>query len=152
MLRDRGAARGRRMPPTRTLYMSAILGLALLVGACDRGARRGSRTPDVQRTTFGTTPSDGALASFNAVAQRYAAAKARGELSANDCKQLPQAFLDVYREHGKALAVAKFDAAATTQECGETDRAVELYEELAREVPRYALAHNNLGVIYWSRK
>jgi tetratricopeptide (TPR) repeat protein len=123
-----------------------------LLGACDHGSSRG-RTPEpVPPATYGVTPSEAALASFTAVARRYAAAKARGPLSANDCRQLPQAFVDVYREHGTALAIAKFDAAATLQECGDIDRAVELYEELAREVPRFALTHNNLGVIYFSRK
>lgn len=141
------------MPPTRTFYLSAILGFAVFGVACDRGAGRGSRTPETPPpATHGTKPSEAALADFAAVARRYAAAKARGKLSADDCKELPQAFLGVYSEHGTALAIAKFNAGATAQECGDIDRAVEIYEALAREAPRYAPTHNNLGVILWNRK
>ncbi len=126
----------------------AMAVLALGLSACERSA---TRPPEARRDREAQqqAPSAAAKASFAAVAQRYAAAKAGGKLSKAQCDALARDFLAVFEEH--AMAMAKFDAGAVREECGELRAAETIYEELTHEAPKFALAFNNLGVIQWNR-
>jgi tetratricopeptide (TPR) repeat protein len=133
------------MPPMRTLVV-----VVTLMAAC--GPRTRTRVPEAEPiATTDDGPSPKALASLAAVVKRYQDAKAKGPLGKHACKQLGDDFLALYEEHGRSLAIAKFDAAAVAQQCGDLDLATKIYEDLVHAVPSQALAHNNLGVIYWER-
>ena len=85
-------------------------------------------------------------ADFSAVVQAHAEAAADG-MSEKECKRIAQAFHAVYEKHGQAGVMAEFNAAATWEECGRTDLARPIYEQLARQKVGPALT--NLGVLYW---
>lgn len=143
------------MRTTKHFITLLALGLSLSATACKKkGDKDGTTTPGGTHAN----PSDpeaataAAKSSFAEVAQRYAAAKARGPLSKGTCDEISKAFEKVYKEHGAQIAVAKFNAGAVWEECGDPEKAEKIYEELTREVPKYDLSYNNLGVIYWNRK
>lgn len=141
----------------RTKQIITLCALALTLGAGACGKKKG---PDSNAPGGGGTsvPSDPGTASkaakedFGAVAARYKSAKDRGALSKGTCDELSKAFEDVYKKHGAQMAVAKFNSGAVYEECGDTEKAEKIYEDLIRDVPKYDLAYNNLGVIYWNRK
>src|SRR5690606_19368886 len=58
---------------------------------------------------------------------------------------------DVYKKHGVQMTVAWFNAGAVYEECGQLDKAITEYEAIIQKVPKYDLAYNNLGVIWWNR-
>ncbi len=137
-------------------HIITMFALALSLGATACGKDKNkTETPGA---TGGGVPSDPATASkaakddFAAVAQRYSAAKQRGALAKGTCDELSKAFDSVYKKYGAQMAVAKFNSGAVWEECGDTEQAEKIYEELVRDVPKYDLAYNNLGVIYWNRK
>ncbi len=128
----------------------ALAVVALAVTACKRSA--GERdSPALTRPESATEPTAAATASFAEVARKYAAAKARGPLSKEDCAKLSAAFLRVFDSHRSSMAIAKFDAGAVREECGDKAGAEAIYRQLVREAPSFALAHNNLGVLHWNR-
>jgi tetratricopeptide (TPR) repeat protein len=129
----------------------AIVALVLILGACERSATRHPERRGDPETRPERGPTPEAKASFAAVAKRYAAAKAAGKLSKAQCDALAKDFLGVFDEHGPTMAMAKFDAGAVREECGQPREAETIYEELTREAPKFALAYNNLGVIRWNR-
>jgi tetratricopeptide (TPR) repeat protein len=136
------------MPSTRALLLGALS--TLIAVGCGPDPRRRTRAVEPERVADEAV-SKQALASFAAVVKRYEDAKAKGPLGKRACKELQHDFLALYEEHGRGLAVAKFDAGAIAQQCGDVDEAQKLYEELVRAMPSHALAHNNLGVIWWER-
>ncbi len=140
---------------TKQIITVLALGLSLSAVACKKKGKdgEGNAPGGVQ-----ANPSDpeaataAAKSSFADVAQRYASAKARGPLAKGMCDELSKAFERVYKDHGAQIAVAKFNAGAVWEECGDIEKAEDIYEQLTREVPKYDLSYNNLGVIYWNRK
>lgn len=89
---------------------------------------------------------------FAKVANRYEKARERGELSPGQCSDLAKDFKQVYEDHGKQMTIAWFNAGAVWEQCGDVDKAEEIYLAITKKVPEYDLAYNNLGVIYWNRK
>ena len=132
-----------------------IVGLSLGTAACGKkGKKDDSNTPGKASAAV-TDPSKAsaeAKASFNEVAARYKTAKQRGALSAGTCEDLSKQFLKVYKDYGAQMAVAKFNAGAVWEECGNAEKAEDIYQQLIQEVPKYDLSYNNLGVIYWNRR
>ena len=99
-----------------------------------------------------TKASAEAKAEFEKVVKRYETAKSRGKLSASQCEDLSKSFKKVYKKYGKQMTIAWFNSGAVWEECGETEKAEEIYQSITKAVPKYDLAYNNLGVIYWNRK
>lgn len=142
-----------------TKQIFTLLSLALALGgtaACKKKGKDDTNTP----TSGGggvnvnnpETASVEAKASFEEVAARYRSAKSKGALSKGTCSDLSNEFDKVYKKYGKQMAVAKFNSGAVLEECGDTEGAEKIYEQLVQEVPKYDLAYNNLGVIYWNRR
>lgn len=136
------------------------LGLALGVGGggCKKKKKDDTVTPGGKGGAGGldaavdpTKASAEAKKDFQAVADRYAKAKASGSLSKGQCESFSKDFMKVYKEHGKQMTVAYFNAGAVWDECGETGKAEEIYLAVTQAVPKYDLSYNNLGVIYWNK-
>ncbi len=88
---------------------------------------------------------------FAAVVKRYENAKSKGSLSKSQCADFSKAFEKVFKEHGKQMTVSYFNAGAVWDECGDTEKAEQIYVAVTKAVPKYDLSYNNLGVIYWNR-
>lgn len=131
------------------------LSLALGTGACKKNKDKGTNTPGGSAAAAAaldpTKATEEAKKDFSAVAERYASAKAKGSLSKAQCDQFSKEFEKVYRDHGKQMTVAYFNAGAVWDECGDVDKAEEIYQAVTKAVPNYDLSYNNLGVIYWNR-
>lgn len=135
----------------------AALGLTLSVSVGCGKKGKGSDNPDgggggaAAAALDPTKASVEAKKDFKAVAERYAKAKASGSLSKGQCDQFAKDFTKVYKQHGKQMTVAYFNAGAVWDECGDTKKAEEIYIAVTKAVPKYDLSYNNLGVIYWNR-
>lgn len=92
-----------------------------------------------------------AKAAFKSVAEKYAAATKSAPLSKGQCESFAKDFKAVYDKYGAQMTIAWFNAGAAYEECGEIDKAEEVYQAITKQVPKFDLAYNNLGVIYWSR-
>jgi len=134
-----------------------VLGLALGAGGGCKNKNKGSDTPGGAGGAGGGVALDPTKASaeakkdFQSVADRYAKAASAGALSKGQCEQFSKDFEKVYKEHGKQMTVAYFNAGAVWDECGDTQKAEEIYLAVTKAVPKYDLSYNNLGVIYWNR-
>jgi tetratricopeptide (TPR) repeat protein len=143
------------MRTSKHLIGLALLGLTFGTAACGKKGKNDDTNTPGKASAAVTDPSKAsaeAKASFNEVAQRYKTAKERGSLSASTCEDLSKAFLRVYKDYGGQMAVAKFNAGAVWEECGNAEKAEDIYQQLVQEVPKYDLSYNNLGVIYWNRR
>ncbi|MBK8260925.1 MAG: tetratricopeptide repeat protein [Nannocystis sp.] len=145
-------------------HVTKILSIALfslaLVACKDKG---GTQTPDGGGSVSaggggsGAAAGDPAAASVEAKADfqkavgKYNAAKADGSLSDAECEAVAAEFNRVYKAHGNQMALAEFNAGAVWDECGKTDKSEAIYNNLIRNVPKFDLAYNNLGVIYWKK-
>ncbi|MBC8072025.1 MAG: tetratricopeptide repeat protein [Deltaproteobacteria bacterium] len=143
----------------RTKQIITLLALSLSLGATACGKKgKGKDTTTPGGVSSGVnannpeTASAEAKASFEEVAARYRTAKARGPLSKGTCADLSGEFEKVYKKFGAQMAVAKFNAGAVMEECGDVEAAEKHYEQLVQQVPKYDLAYNNLGVIAWNRR
>jgi tetratricopeptide (TPR) repeat protein len=145
------------MRNTNRIIGIVALGLALASGACGRKGGKGTDGPDGGGGGAPGIELDPTKASveakkdFASVAQRYEAAKAKGSLSKGECDQFAKEFEKVFRDHGKQMTVAYFNAGAVWDECGDVQKAEETYLAVTKAVPKYDLSYNNLGVIYWNR-
>jgi tetratricopeptide (TPR) repeat protein len=146
------------MRTTKQIITLLALGLSLGAAACKKnkdkdgdGNTPGGHGSAVNVNDPGTASVE-AKAGFEEVAARYRSAKAKGPLSKGTCADLSDAFAKVYKKYGKQMAVAKFNSGAVLEECGDVEGAEKIYEQLVQEVPKYDLAYNNLGVIYWNRR
>jgi len=92
-----------------------------------------------------------AKADFQRVVERYKSAKGKGSLSDSDCDSIAGDFSKVYKTHGAQMALAEFNAGTVLDECGKLDKAEQVYAGLIRSAPKFDLAYNNLGVIYWKK-
>jgi tetratricopeptide (TPR) repeat protein len=134
------------------------LGLVLSLSACGKGGK-GSRTPKPPAGAEGkpgaaldpTKASAEAKQAFQKVAEKYAAATKGGKLSAGQCESFANDFEAVYKKYGTQMTIAWFNAGAAYDECGQTDKAEAVYQAITQAVPKFDLAYNNLGVIYWNR-
>lgn len=144
------------MRNTNRIIGMVALGLTLGAGvACGKKNKGGTEVPDGKSPPGAAVDPSKATAEakkdFHEVAVRYDAAKAKGSLSAGQCDEYSKAFEKVYREHGKQMTVAYFNAGAVWDECGDTEKAEQIYVAITKAVPKYDLSYNNLGVIYWGR-
>ena len=78
----------------------------------------------------------------------YDKAMADGSISGDECGKAAGAFKKVSDAHGDRMQIAKFNAAAIYELCGDKGKAKKMYEELAKK--KFHLALNNLGVMYWN--
>jgi tetratricopeptide (TPR) repeat protein len=133
------------MRKTNRIIGLVALGLALgASGACGKKNKKGDT--DVPGGTGAkggaeldpTKATAAAKQDFAAVAGRYDSAKAKGALSKGQCEEFAKAFEKVYREHGKQMTVAYFNAGAVWDECGDTEKAVDA--NMATRAPRNNLA------------
>lgn len=135
----------------------ATLGLALsAAGGCKKN-KGGTNGPGGNGNVPPSAALDPTQASveakkdFASVAEKYAAAKAKGPLSKGQCESFSKDFEKVYKKHGKQMTVAYFNAGAVWDECGDDKKAEDIYLKVTKAVPKYDLSYNNLGVIYWNR-
>jgi tetratricopeptide (TPR) repeat protein len=115
------------MRTSKHLIGLALLGLTFGTAACGKKGKNDDTNTPGKASAAVTDPSKAsaeAKASFNEVAQRYKTAKERGSLSAS----------------------------TVWEECGNAEKAEDIYQQLVQEVPKYDLSYNNLGVIYWNRR
>ena len=78
----------------------------------------------------------------------YDKAMEDGNISGDECGKTAGAFKRVSDSHGDRMKIAKFNAAAIYEGCGDKAKAKTMYEELAKK--KFHLALNNLGVMYWN--
>jgi tetratricopeptide (TPR) repeat protein len=88
---------------------------------------------------------------FESVANKYAAATKSGPLSKGQCESFAKDFKSVYDKYGVQMTIAWFNAGAAYEECGDIEKAEAIYQAITKQVPKFDLAYNNLGVIYWNR-
>lgn len=140
---------------TSKRYLGLAL-FALVMGAAGCKGKKGTDTPGQgpgkNAVLDPEQASKEAKEDFQKVAAKYAAAKKNGSLSPGQCDSLAKDFEGVYKEHGKQMTIAWFNAGALWEECGDIEKAEQIYLEITKKVPKYDLAYNNLGAIYWSRK
>ncbi len=136
-----------------------IFGFIALSLALTTAAGCKKKNPDTQAPagTAGaaTDPSKAsaeAKKAFGDVGARYDKAKASGKLSAGQCESFSKDFAKVYKEYGSQMTIAWFNSGAVLEECGKTEEAEKIYEAIIKKEPKFDLAYNNLGVIYWNRK
>lgn len=132
----------------------AAVALSLGSGvACKDKAGKGTTSPDGSGKALDPKAASAeAKADFSKVADRYAKAKAAGKLSPAQCDAFAREFEQLYKDHGEQLTVGWFNAGAVWEECGDLAKAEAIYEQIIKKVPKYDLAYNNLGVIYWNRR
>ena len=109
---------------------------ASLAAACGKKGKNDDTNTPGKSSAAVTDPSKAsaeAKASFNEVAQRYKTAKERGSLSAATCEDISKDFLKVYKDYGAQMAVAKFNAGAVWEECGNAEKAEDIYQQLVQE-------------------
>jgi tetratricopeptide (TPR) repeat protein len=92
-----------------------------------------------------------AKADFADAVKVYTSAKSDGKISGDECDKAAGAFQKVYKTHGVQMAIAQFNSGIIYEECGQTDKAEGIYAQLISQAPKFDLAYNNLGVIYWKK-
>ncbi len=149
----------------RNLINLASIGvLAVALTACGKkptgttepgggGGGGGGGGPD-GATAGGTNPaaaSAEAKGDFEAAVKGYLSAKSDGKLSGDECERVSGDFAKVYKAHGIQMAIAQFNSGVVWEECGQPDKAEPIYSALITAAPKFDLAYNNLGVIYWKK-
>jgi len=137
-----------------------IFGLIALSLALSTAAGCKKETPDTTSPTGGagaaidpTKATAEAKKAFADVAARYEQATASGKkLSGGQCESFSKDFAEVYKEYGSQMTISWFNSGAVLEECGKTGEAEKIYEAIIKKEPKFDLAYNNLGVIYWNRK
>ncbi len=136
------------------LLSVALLGLGL--AACGNKGKGGTKSPEEAKASKEAVlnpelASKAAKEDFEKAAKSYQAAKKDGSLTPGECDAQSTKWMEVYKKHGKQMAVAYFNAAAIWEECGDIEKAEKMYLQMTKEVPEYDMSYNNLGVIYWNR-
>ena len=140
---------------TQRIFGLLALSLALTTGAACKKDNPKSDNPGGQAAGAATDPSKAsaeAKKAFADVAARYDKAAASGKLTAGQCESFSSDFQKVYKEFGTQMTIAWFNSGAVLEECGKTEEAEKIYEAIIKKEPKFDLAYNNLGVIYWNRK
>lgn len=146
----------------RNLINLASIGLlAVSLTACGKPKTNGTNTPDgagggktASGPVDGTRPAEAtveAKADFEKAVKVYLSAKSDGKLSGDECEKASGEFARVYKAHGVQMAIAQFNAGVVWEECGQPDKAEPIYSGLISSAPKFDLAYNNLGVIYWKK-
>lgn len=140
----------------RSKNIVSLFALTLMLGAgaaCKNKDKDGTSTPGGKGAAGAaldpTKANEEAKKDFRKVAERYD--KASKPLSKSQCETFAKDFKKVYVKWGEQMTVAWFNAGAAYEECGEVEKAVKEYEGIIAKVPKYDLAYNNLGVIWWGR-
>jgi tetratricopeptide (TPR) repeat protein len=143
----------------RNLIKIASIGaLAVAMTACGK-SKGGTTSPDGGGGGGIASGSGGSAAEaskeakndFQEAVKVYQAAKKDGKLSGDECERVAAAFEKVYKTHGVQMALAQFNVGVVWEECGQTDKAEGIYAQLISQAPKFDLAYNNLGVIYWKK-
>jgi tetratricopeptide (TPR) repeat protein len=92
-----------------------------------------------------------AKSDFEKAVKGYLSAKSDGKVSGDECERVAGDFTKVYKSHGVQMAIAQFNAGVVYEECGQADKAEPIYSGLISSAPKFDLAYNNLGVIYWKK-
>lgn len=92
-----------------------------------------------------------AKADFLAAVKAYQSAKSDGKLSGDECERVAGEFQKVFKAHGVQMALAQFNSGVVWEECGQNDKAEGIYAQLISQAPKFDLAYNNLGVLYWKK-
>ena len=147
----------------RNLINLASIGLlAVALTACKPKGTTGTTTPgeggDTKSaggdTAGGTNPAAAtveAKTDFEKAVKTYLSAKSDGKISGDECEKASGEFARVYKAHGVQMAIAQFNAGVVWEECGQPDKAEPIYSGLTTAAPKFDLAYNNLGVIYWKK-
>lgn len=141
----------------KTKTLITTLSLSAVLTACSGGAggglRGGSKSPESklapEEQGNREAPSDAAKKAFAQAVESYKAAGGGDTgVSKSDCAAVAGKFSKVYEKYGDQMVIARFNAAATHEECGESDKARTIYQDLVKA--KYWPAYNNLGVMYWN--
>jgi len=92
-----------------------------------------------------------AKSDFEKAVKGYLSAKSDGKISGDECERVASEFQRVYKTHGVQMAIAQFNSGVVYEECGQMDKAEPIYSGLISSAPKFDLAYNNLGVIYWKK-
>jgi len=135
------------------LFGLTALALALTTGAACKNKDEQTNNPGKKGAAVDPSKASAeAKKAFSDVASRYDKAKASGSLSAGQCDSFSKDFKEVYDEYGSQMTIAWFNSGAVLEECGKTKEAEGIYEAIIKKEPKFDLAYNNLGVIWWDRK
>jgi len=133
-----------------TLASFATLALALAACRPESSTPPGEPPPDRDPTAKEAPATAQARSDFTKIVQAYTAARADG-LSGDECERITGEFSQVYKAHGAAMAIAQFNAGVVWEECGQPGKAETIYTGLTASAPKFDLAYNNLGVLYWKK-
>jgi tetratricopeptide (TPR) repeat protein len=143
------------------INLASIGLLAVSLTACGKPKTTNTNTPDgpgatgpAADTAGGTNPAAAtveAKADFEKAVKAYLSAKSDGKLSGDECEKASGEFARVYKAHGVQMAIAQFNSGVVWEECGQPDKAEPIYSGLISSAPKFDLAYNNLGVIYWKK-
>lgn len=140
---------------TKHILSLTVLSLALATGAGCKNKNKGGKTPGGSGPAGAVNdPSQAsaeAKAAFAKIAKDYEAAKRSGKLSSGQCESFSKKFAKVYNDYGSQMTISWFNAGAVWEECGNTKAAEGIYQEIIKKEPKFDLAYNNLGVIFWNR-
>jgi len=143
------------------INLTSIGLLAVALAACGK-PKTTTNTPDGAGaskgvggdTAGGTNPAAAtveAKSDFEKAVKSYLSAKSDGKLSGDECERVSGEFARVYKAHGVQMAIAQFNSGVVWEECGQPDKAEPIYSGLISSAPKFDLAYNNLGVIYWKK-
>ncbi len=140
------------------IKITSIGVLAVALTACGK-KNQGTNTPDGSgvKTDNTVNPANPAAATaeakadFEKAVKGYLSAKSDGKISADECERVAGEFSRVYKQHGVQMAISQFNAGVVYEECGQSDKAEPIYSGLISAAPKFDLAYNNLGVIYWKK-
>ncbi len=133
----------------KTIHRSTVaITFALMIGCGP--LRSNDSQPNVPEPVDAPAelPDERARARFGEAFAAFAQAKQDG-MSPAECQAIAERFDEVYSSSPSSMLVARFNVGAVWEECGELDKALEIYQELAEA--NFHLAFNNLGVIAWKQ-
>ena len=116
-----------------------------------RGGGGGRTASDVASDANPKAASPEAKVDFEKAVKGYLSAKSDGKVSGDECERVASEFQRVYKTHGVQMAIAQFNSGVVYEECGQADKAEPIYSGLISSAPKFDLAYNNLGVIYWKK-
>ncbi len=133
--------------------------VALAMGMSGCKGKDGTKGPDgkgkgigaAAKGKAGAAPSKEAKEDFAKAVAKYNKLNSDGKIDGKECDQAAEAFTKVFKDHGKPMVAAYFNAGAIYDQCGNLEKAQKIYKDVISADPKYDLAYNNLGVIYWKQ-
>ena len=130
--------------------------VALAMGMSGCKGKEGTKGPDGKSGGIGSTakgqagakPTKEAKEDFAKAVAKYNKLKGDGKIDGKECEQAADAFIQVFKEHGKPMVAAYFNAGAIYDECGNLEKAEKIYKDVINADSTYDLAYNNHGVTY----